>query len=673
MKHTITKKKFLPFKQKSFRFALLAIVVSVLLSSTVIYIAFHTLPERDASLNLQKAQQGINKELQTFAQEGATLANTPGLADALTAQDSTTINSLLVQKTNERGTKVVAVANANGFVIDRTSVAKKVGDNFFLNNPLGREMVKTDANNVDIGISTVDPRLVTIASGNFVQQGDKKVGALFSGYLANDTYASFFAKQYFKPGTFVAFYTKEYGLSGSSIVQPMGKALLVEYLHPELDIIQKDHTQRFVLLPDGRFFLVQNLWLPGLENSMGGMLIFIPLTHLVQIVTAGIFLPWLIFFLVLFFVHRNNKKTEKNLWLSSPFIISLMVIYFVSVTALAFGFYDNFVKFQNTPYPLYNSILRFQPEGGVFDRRFAQRLSVLIDTGGEAINTIRLSLSYNPQELTIQSVDMARSICKNFILNNHNSLTGTIEMECIIPNPGFSGNSAVVTDLFFKANNKVTVSSVHFLNDSQVLANDGLATNVLRMAIDASLRFDDGQAIDQQKSLIIFSPTHPNPERWYSNKTVSLLWTPALPAVLTVNGNSAQKSPDSLAPLHYTVLQDGIYNFAATAKNNVGEDISGNVTAKIDTTPPEELTLNASETNIKPGGLVRFTASGKDYLSGLQRVFYLKINNEIFFPIGAQIYIPFPQAGDYMITLRAYDQAGNFRDVSKKIIVNRYQ
>ena len=205
MKHTITKKKFLPFKQKSFRFALLAIVVSVLLSSTVIYIAFHTLPERDASLNLQKAQQGINKELQTFAQEGATLANTPGLADALTAQDSTTINSLLVQKTNERGTKVVAVANANGFVIDRTSVAKKVGDNFFLNNPLGREMVKTDANNVDIGISTVDPRLVTIASGNFVQQGDKKVGALFSGYLANDTYASFFAKQYFKPGTFSLF------------------------------------------------------------------------------------------------------------------------------------------------------------------------------------------------------------------------------------------------------------------------------------------------------------------------------------------------------------------------------------------------------------------------------------------------------------------------------------
>jgi hypothetical protein len=345
----------------------------------------------------------------------------------------------------------------------------------------------------------------------------------------------------------------------------------------------------------------------------------------------------------------------------------------VSCLAFIFAFYNRFIEFKNRPFPLYNSILRFQPEGGVFDRRFAQRMSVMLDTGGESVNAIRLSLSYNPDELKIQSVDMDRSVCKNFIISEHNSESGKIVMECIIPKPGFKGNSAVVTDLYLKPQEGVTQSSLHFLEDSQVLADDGLATNVLRMAVDSTLRFDNSDSLDKQQSLVVFSPTHPNPERWYSKRTVDLSWAPFLPASIKAATQSHDASDPELPPIHKTVTSDGVHTFTIEAKNSTGELISGSVTARVDTTPPEKLELKASETRIKPGGLVRFTATGEDSMSGLQRVFYLKINDEIFFPIGSEMYVPFPQAGKYTITLRAYDKAGNYRDVSKKILVKRYQ
>ncbi len=300
-------------------------------------------------------------------------------------------------------------------------------------------------------------------------------------------------------------------------------------------------------------------------------------------------------------------------------------------------------------------------------------MSVILDSGGEAINAMRLVLSYNPNELKVQSVDMDRSICEHFILSEHNSVSGKIVMECIIPNPGFKRNGGIVTDLFFKPLPGVKQSSIHFLEDSEVLANDGLATNVLRMAVDSTIRFEDSILIGEQKSLTLFSSTHPNPERWYSKKTVSLSWAPNIEAKLLAEKASHDMNSATAPPLQTTVQSDGIHHFTIEGRNQAGELMRGQVTARIDTMPPEELTLSASETKIKPGGLVRFEAKGKDFLSGLQRVFYLKINDEIFFPIGDQIHIPFPQAGTYTITLRAYDRAGNYRDVSKKISVKRYQ
>ncbi len=657
----------------SFLTATAALVISFVLISILLYIGYQQRPDHDAERVLRQAQDAISRELTESIANGDAMALNPELADAIEKEDQEAIAEQLSFGTNEKGSAFMAVTNDQGIVLNRTASNAKIGDNYFLNHPLGRRMFASGQSAASIEIRTNDPRELMLLSGRFVYKGDKKVGALLFGYATDNDYATYFARNYLPAGTEIGFYTKEYGLSGTSVQKEIGKELLARYVRPELEMIQTDHAKRFLLLPDGRFFIAQNLILPGSEDSGGGMLLFTPLPYITNVVIFCLLFPLVVFFIVLFFAHRAKRREEKTNWVFSPFIIGFIVLYVISCSALALGFYNRFIKFKLIPYPLYNSVLRFQPEGGVFDGRFAQRMSVILDSGGEAINAMRLVLSYNPKELKVQSVDMDRSICEHFILSEHNSVSGKIVMECIIPNPGFKRNGGIVTDLFFKPLPGVKQSSIHFLDDSEVLANDGLATNVLRLAVDSTMRFEESASIDTQKSLTLFSPTHPNPERWYSKKNITLSWAPNIPAELLAEMASHDMSPATLPPLKKTVQSDGIHAFKIQGHNAQGELISGELTARVDTTPPEELTLLASETTIKPGGLVRFEASGKDFLSGLQRVFYLKINDEIFFPISNQVYIPFPQAGTYTITLRAYDKAGNYRDVSKKIIVNRYQ
>ncbi len=672
MKKAVTKTKSLKRefsqlrKTLSFKVACSALIVSFLAIISLLYFAHHEYPEKDAEFSLTKTQYGIEHELDLFLHKNGELAARPELIEAVASQDLDKIASLLAFNADERGIPLVGVANKSGVMLARSKANNKIGDNFFLNNALGRKMMQTGEGAAAVEISTIDARLPVLASGQFIYKDGQKIGALFFGYAADETYAKYFAKTYLPQGVELAFYTKDFGLSGASVKRQIGRDLLAQFLRPEIDILHTNLATRFALLPDLRLFILQNLWLPGSEASSSGIMIFTPLRYVYVVTVLGALIPLALFFIILFLLHRNLKRKEKYSWLSSPLTIIFVVVYVVSCLAFAIAFYNRFIAFKVHPFPLYNSILRFQPEGGVYDRRFAQRMSVMLDTGGEAINAIRLALSYNPKELKIQSIDMDRSVCQNFIITEHNSESGKIVMECIIPNPGFKGNSAVVTDLYLRPQEAVGQSSLHFLEESQVLANDGLATNVLRMSVDSTLRFDTSDLLDSQKSLVLFSPTHPNPERWYSKRSVDLSWAPFLPA-------SLEGAAPSVPPIHKTVYSDGVHTFTVQAKNANGELISGSITARVDTSPPEKLELKASENRIKPGGLVRFTATGSDSMSGLQRVFYLKINDEIFFPIGSEVYIPFPQAGNYTITLRAYDKAGNYRDVSQKIIVKRYQ
>ncbi len=635
------KKSRTPIIHKHFPVASLGIAVLVLLgalaiSVTTVFIWYKFQPAAVAEKDIEGVRYGVSKELNSLSAE-------------------------IDRERMARGTFSVKATDLDGVVLVRSQVLNVLGDNAFVNTAIGRQMTQLDRTIASVEAGGLDPRNLIFSSGRFVRQEKERVGAIFTTQLVDNNYALTFRDLYLSSDTQIAFYTKDHGLSGTSITRPEGLKLITRFVRPELDVIREEHGRRLIHLADGRFFIVQNMWLPGSEESVGGVLVFTPLKHAYAIAAISFILPIFIFLVIAYLLRASLHRRGRSFHWFHETVVGCLIVYCVSAVLCAVSFYTFVPTLTPQEYPLYNSIMRFQPEGGVFDSRFEQRVSVVLDSGGESISAIRLSLNYDPEALSVQSVDMERSICRYFIINEHNSQTGHIDMECIIPKPGFNGNSAIVADLFFKPRNSVAQTSIRFSEESRVLADDGLATDVLRMTVDSTLRFSDVSTQGTQKSLTVFSPTHPNPERWYSRQNIYLSWVPTL------------TSTEGIPPLKKQVLSDGIHNFTVKAKNSAGEEISGALKVRVDTTPPEELTLLASETRIKPGGLVRFTASGKDSLSGLQRVFYLKINDEIFFPIGTEIHIPFPKAGTYTITLRAYDQAGNHRDVSQKIFVKRYQ
>ncbi len=321
----------------SFLTAIAALVISFSLIVILMYVAYQQQPEQDAAQVLAQTQDAINQELSQSIANGDAMALNPVLADALESEDLESIAELLSYGTSERGAAFIVVTNSQGIVLNRTASATKMGDNFFLNNPLGRKMFASGQGAASIEIRTNDPRELMLLSGRFVYKGDKKVGALLFGYPSDNNYATYFVRNYLPAGTEIGFYTKEYGLSGTSVQKEVGRELLARYVRPELQLLQTNYDKRFILLPDGRFFIAQNLFLPGAEEAGGGILLFTPLPYITNIVIFCLLFPLILFFVVLFFTHRIKHREEKNNWIYSPFIIRFIIQCFVFSRRVAFS------------------------------------------------------------------------------------------------------------------------------------------------------------------------------------------------------------------------------------------------------------------------------------------------------------------------------------------------
>lgn len=81
--------------------------------------------------------------------------------------------------------------------------------------------------------------------------------------------------------------------------------------------------------------------------------------------------------------------------------------------------------------------------------------------------------------------------------------------------------------------------------------------------------------------------------------------------------------------------------------------------------------MESSEDAVFVGDVVRFVFDATDTVSGVQKNYYVDLGNNLFLPIGQQLFIPFLSAGTQSIKMRVYDNAGNYTDQSKSIHVSR--
>jgi hypothetical protein len=375
----------------------------------------------------------------------------------------------------------------------------------------------------------------------------------------------------------------------------------------------------------------------------------------------------------LFFIlgYLYVKKSSKYKRFSIVLFISL-IVFIISFFTGELTFLRNLSRVKEPIYIIYNATLALEPDYDTFDISDSHRIAIRLSTGGEAINAAGVVLDYDPKLIEVEQIITENSFCRQdlFVERKIDNKNGEVRLSCGLPSPGFKDPKGIVAELIIRFR-QMGLASLRFGDDTQVLANDGFGTNVLRTVTNGSYYITSRESqltAENLGQLFVFSPSHPNSERWYSEKDVILVW-------LGISGYEYEylfdDIPDSVPngeytttekDIHFQAEKDGIYYFHILAKKKGRASPVSHYKIMIDTTPPLGPIIKTSSKNINAGEVVRMAFYSEDKLSGLQSNFYIDFGNGLFLPVSSPLYIPFLQTGTHNLKVRVFDRAGNFSD-----------
>ncbi|MDO8715767.1 MAG: cohesin domain-containing protein [Dehalococcoidales bacterium] len=350
---------------------------------------------------------------------------------------------------------------------------------------------------------------------------------------------------------------------------------------------------------------------------------------------------------------------------------------FLGALLFVFSLTPNFALAQS------GASLSLSPTSGTFTVGSTFTVSVILNTGGQAINAIEANLSFPPDKLQVVSPLIGTSIIG--IWTNQpqfDNQKGTLRFQGGIPDPGITTSRGVVANITFRVKS-VGTASMKFLDSSKTLLNDGLATDFLANTSSGIYNL----TLPPPAGPLVVSETHPDQTIWYKNSTTVLRWTNNFP----VDGYSYILNeepidiPDDIVDnkgesVVYRGLVDRLHFFHIKALRSGVWGEASHLAVKIDTTPPADFPIKISPaartSSEKP--LIYFSTS--DALSGMDH-YELKIvsrqvsapnkigQNQSFFIEASSPYSPELSLGKYDAIVRAYDKAGNFREVAQKIVI----
>jgi hypothetical protein len=287
-------------------------------------------------------------------------------------------------------------------------------------------------------------------------------------------------------------------------------------------------------------------------------------------------------------------------------------------------------------------------------------------------------LKFDPTKLQIASPTAGKSFIEIWVAQpSYSNIQGTMSFTGGIPSPGINTSSALVSTVTFRAISPGQ-TSVLFL-DSKVLRNDPNGTDILTSMGRGVYLLQ----IPPPEGPKVFSTTHPDQNKWYKNNNPTFSWEKE--EGVTDFSYSFDEDPVSVpdnlsegdaTSISYSDVGDGIRYFHVKAKKaNIWGGTSHYI-VRIDSSPPAGFTPNIdpSSKTIEKQPMVSFATT--DSLSGMNyyQLKYVDItsNREIeetgfFTEVTSPYKLPLLEMGDYLVIVRAYDMAGNWRDGTVKI------
>ena len=647
-------------------------IVILLFLTSVVALGVHTFEHKVIVENkISSSHRDFEDEMRQALQMTELAARDGNITNAIINNDASSSAADLNILAQKYDLSTMVAANNQGVVLARVPSSRS-GDLVFLTTPWGQSAAQ-GKKIVLVGQGRNYPLIINAAIP-IVQNGSVQ-GALFGGYILNDTYAATFKSHYLNANDEVAFYSVKTGIYGTSF-QDVATAQLFKLLFNEgSDAIQKPDPG----LIAGHFkigdtiFHVGNVKFIGSDGQIvGGMFILTPAHTGIPPLVGALFGMAVVLLLTL---HVWKGHRHKRYYILAPILAFLFVALstFVAIKNIAGLLYDVTPPVQT----IYNSTMEFSPQSDIFSGLGEQKIGIQISTGGEAINATQVSMQFDPQQLRIVDIVMDNSFCEQqFVIEKTiDNKNGKVVIACGKLG-GFFADTATVAELLIQPL-RTGEAGLTFDSDTQILAHDGLGTNVLRTMTDGSYQFIDPHTSSSDGSAIIFSYSHPNPTRWYNNRAIHISWI--LPAGYADAAYELDQKLDYAPDVttrtretgkDFVVQKDGIYYFHIVPLKSGQVGPVSHIKLMIDTTPPAPPSIGISETEIHPGEVVRLMFSDHgDHGSSLQKNFYVQFDGGTWLPTLPQLDIPFLEAGTHKVSLRVFDNAGNYSDTSTEIIV----
>lgn len=325
--------------------------------------------------------------------------------------------------------------------------------------------------------------------------------------------------------------------------------------------------------------------------------------------------------------------------------------------------------------------LSLSPGTGVYTSGATFSVNVRVNSQGKEINAAEGTLKFNPNELSVVSVNRAGSIFNLWVAEpTFSNGAGTISFSGGSPS-GYTGSGGSVMNVTFRAAGAGS-PRVSFTNGS-VLANDGRGTNVLTAMNGGSFTIQARSVAPAPEVIteyvapantpaapVITSDTHPNPTKWYSAKTATLAWN--VPAGITAVRTLWNQNPTSVPtkvyenPLRTITLSDldeGVSYFHLQFQNEDGWGKVSHYRLAVDSQKPASIEISQPEDANLANPVQEILIVAEDVTSEVNR-FLVKIddNEPVEFTretASSTITLPALEPGYHTLVIEAFDEAGN--------------
>lgn len=324
--------------------------------------------------------------------------------------------------------------------------------------------------------------------------------------------------------------------------------------------------------------------------------------------------------------------------------------------------------------------MSLSPSTGVYSAGATFNVRVLVNTAGKPVNAAEGTLKFNPQELSVVSVDRSGSIFNLWVTEpTFSNSAGTITFSGGLPS-GYTGSAGNIFNVTFRT--KGAGSPRVSMTGGSVLANDGMGTNVLTSMSGGSYTVSAVSDTPEPEVIeyvapantpaapVISSVTHADQKLWYKEKTAVLKWT--LPsdvvAVRTLLDNRASTVPTKvydtpMSDITLSDLEDGESYFHIQFKNADGWGRVAHYRLAIDSTAPSKIEIKSAHAEDTANPVQELEVKTDEAVSSIVR-YMVRLNADEAYEVVPEtatstIKLPAVTPGYHTVIIEAFDAAGN--------------